>query len=122
MLNSQNSVPDSTIDAGKVSTQAISRLRTVAHCRPDLLADERFTTNARRSAARDALRAIVVEVFARLTASEVIARLDAAQIANAQVNTMHEVWSHPQLRARNRWHDVATPVGAIPAPLPPGID
>jgi itaconate CoA-transferase len=89
--------------------------------RPELARDERFITNAKRSAARAALRAIVVEAFAKLTAEQVIARLDAAQIANAQVNTMHEVWAHPQLRARNRWRDVATPVGAIRAALPPGV-
>ena len=30
--------PDSTIDAGRVSTQAMARLRTVAHCSPEWLA------------------------------------------------------------------------------------
>ena len=49
-----------------------------------------------------------------------IARLDDAQIANAQVNDMHDVWAHPQLRARNRWREVDTPAGAVPALLPPG--
>jgi crotonobetainyl-CoA:carnitine CoA-transferase CaiB-like acyl-CoA transferase len=50
----------------------------------------------------------------------VVARLDQAQIANARVNTMHDVWEHPQLRARNRWREVGTPAGAVPALLPPG--
>ena len=49
-----------------------------------------------------------------------MARLDAAQIANARVNDMHDVWDHPQLRARHRWREVGTPVGVIPALLPPG--
>ena len=35
-------------------------------------------------------------------------RLDAAQIANARMNDMHEVWAHPQLAARNRWTEVQT--------------
>jgi crotonobetainyl-CoA:carnitine CoA-transferase CaiB-like acyl-CoA transferase len=30
------------------------------------------------------------------------------------------VWEHPQLKARNRWRDVGTPAGTIPAMLPPG--
>ena len=30
----QNSVPDSMMDMGRVSTQAIIKLRTVPHCRP----------------------------------------------------------------------------------------
>ena len=33
----QNSVPDSMIEIGNVSTQAITRLRTVAHCKPGLV-------------------------------------------------------------------------------------
>jgi len=87
---------------------------------PELARDERFSSNSRRSGAREALRAIIVEAFAALTAEQVLARLDDAQIANAQVNTMHDVWKHPQLQARNRWRDVDTPAGKIPALLPPG--
>jgi len=33
---------------------------------------------------------------------------------------MAGLWAHPQLRARDRWRDVASPVGDIPALLPPG--
>jgi len=33
---------------------------------------------------------------------------------------MHAVWAHPQLRARNRWREVDTPAGRVPALLPPG--
>ena len=50
----------------------------------------------------------------------VVERLDQAQIANAQVNTMEDVWKHPQLQARKRWRDVGTPAGNVPALLPPG--
>ena len=88
--------------------------------RPDLAADPRFDSNARRNDARGELRAIIVETFAALTAEEVVARLDAAHIANAQVNDMHAVWRHPQLRARGRWREVATERGPVPALLPPG--
>jgi len=87
---------------------------------PALKADPRFVSNSRRSAERAALRALIVEAFAALTAAEVAARLDAAQIANSRVNTMHEVWQHPQLAARNRWREVGTPAGPVPALLPPG--
>ncbi len=34
---------------------------------------------------------------------------------------MHDVWEHPQLRARKRWRDVESPAGSIPALLPPGF-
>jgi len=87
---------------------------------PALAKDARFDTNSKRSAARAALRALIVESFASLTAEQVIARLEDAQIANAQVNDMHAVWAHPQLRARNRWREVDTPAGSVPALLPPG--
>ncbi len=87
---------------------------------PELAADERFSSNTRRSAQRSALGALIVAAFSSLTAEAVAQRLDQAGIANAQVNTMHEVWEHPQLKARGRWRDVATPVGSVPALLPPG--
>ena len=89
---------------------------------PALASDERFASNARRVAAREALRAIIVEAFASLTAEQVVARLDAAQIANARVNAMADVWTHPQLVARERWRQVATPAGPVPALLPPGAE
>ena len=97
----------------------------VAFCRqvlerPELATDERFASNSRRTAERQALRALIVEIFASLTAEQVIARLDAAQIANARMNEMHDVWKHPQLKARARWTEVGTPMGPIPALLPPG--
>ena len=88
--------------------------------RPALARDPRYAGNARRVAAQDELRRIIVEVFAKLTVDQVVERLEAAQIANARVNTMHEVWEHPQLRARDRWREVGSPVGPIPAMLPPG--
>jgi itaconate CoA-transferase len=87
---------------------------------PELATDERFSSNSRRTAARQELRAIIVEAFARMTADQVIERLDQAQIANAHMNDMHDVWEHPQLKARERWTEVDTPAGKIPALLPPG--
>jgi itaconate CoA-transferase len=89
---------------------------------PELAADERFSSNPRRSANRDALRRLVGEAFATLSAEQVIERLDDAQVANAHVNTMRDVWQHAQLEARGRWTEVATPRGPIPALLPPGAN
>ena len=42
-----------------------------------------------------------------------------AGIANANVNEMRDVWAHPQLAARDRWREIGTPQGVIPALLPP---
>jgi crotonobetainyl-CoA:carnitine CoA-transferase CaiB-like acyl-CoA transferase len=34
---------------------------------------------------------------------------------------MAQVWAHPQLAARGRWHEVGTPAGPVPALAPPGL-
>ena len=87
---------------------------------PRLLTDERFSSNSKRSAARVELRALIVDAFSKLTAEQVVQRLDDAQIANARVNDMHDVWKHPQLQARKRWREIESSAGPIPALLPPG--
>jgi itaconate CoA-transferase len=87
---------------------------------PELAKDERFTANFKRVAERTALREIIVNAFEPLTGAQVVERLEFAQIANAQVNTMKDVWAHPQLQARGRWTKVGTAAGPVPAMLPPG--
>jgi len=89
--------------------------------RPELARDPAYASNSQRSANREALRAIILGVFAAMTAEQVIARLDAAQIANAHLSTMHDLWRHPQLAARQRWTEVDSPAGSLPALLPPGV-
>jgi len=89
---------------------------------PALARDERFASNARRNAAREALRQIIVDCFGALTAAQVVQRLEDAGIANAQVNTMADVWAHAQLQARGRWTTVESSAGPLPALLPPGRD
>ena len=85
-----------------------------------LASDARFCTNALRSENRAQLKQLIVGMFARMTTSEVEARLDQAQIANARMNDMAGLWAHPQLKSRERWQDVGSPAGHIPALLPPG--
>ena len=91
--------------------------------RPEAAADARFASNADRVAHREALDALITEAFAGLTAPEVEARLAAAQIASARMNTVAEFLEHPQLTARGRWRTVDSPVGPLQALLPPlGFD
>ena len=82
--------------------------------------DARFCTNALRNENRAQLRQLILGVFARMSTTEVEARLDQAQIANARMNDMAGLWAHPQLKARERWRNVGSPMGDIPALLPPG--
>lgn len=86
---------------------------------PQLASDPRFDSNAGRVQNREQLDRAMQEVFQKLTAAEIIARLEAAQIANARMNTIQEFVNHPQLEARKRWSEVDSPVGPLPALLPP---
>ncbi|KWC35753.1 CoA-transferase [Burkholderia ubonensis] len=89
---------------------------------PLLADDRRFASNSQRIEHRAELAALITETFSSLTAEELTARLDAAGIANAHLNDMQEVWTHPQLAARNRWASVSTEKGLVPVLLPPGAD
>jgi itaconate CoA-transferase len=86
--------------------------------RPDLGADPRFKGNAGRADHRDLLEPILVRVLSSLSTEEAIARLEHAGIATAHVNDMAALWSHPQLAARDRWRQVGSPAGPLPALKP----
>ncbi len=89
--------------------------------KPELKTDARFSSSFRRSDARKELHRIIVDVFADMTADEVVARLDEAKIGSSSMNDMQHVWDHAQLAARKRWAHVDTPVGKIKAMKPPGV-
>jgi crotonobetainyl-CoA:carnitine CoA-transferase CaiB-like acyl-CoA transferase len=84
--------------------------------------DERFNQNFKRNENRKELLAIIDACFSQFTVDQVIVKLEQAQIANARLNDMAGLWNHDQLKARNRWVDVDTPVGPIPSLLPPGLN
>lgn len=86
---------------------------------PAMVADPRFATNKVRVENRPALTAIIEALFTTMPSAEVVARLDETGIANGRLNEPIDVWNHPQLAARDRWRDVATPGGPIRALLPP---
>ena len=86
---------------------------------PALAGDPRYGSNVRRNERRAEITALVNEVFSTFKAEEVVAKLDAAGIASARINSPEEVWNHPQFTARSRWREVESPVGVIPALLPP---
>jgi len=84
-----------------------------------LAADPRFSSGPARAQNREAMHREIERAFAGLTAAEATARLDAADIANARLNSMQEFWRHPQLAARGRWAKVGSPAGEIDALKPP---
>ncbi|MCA3072466.1 MAG: CoA transferase [Rhodocyclaceae bacterium] len=87
--------------------------------RPELARDDRYDSNTRRTERRTEMMAIFQSVFSQITAAELVARLDAAGIANGRLNTPADVWDHPQLTARERWREVEHPGGTMRAVLPP---
>lgn len=88
--------------------------------RDDLANEPAYADNAGRQAARPTLEPLIRDILRQLSPDEMRQRLDQAQIANARVNSVHELWSHPQLAARQRWRSVDTPAGPVPTLLPPG--
>ncbi|MFD0418820.1 CaiB/BaiF CoA transferase family protein [Streptomyces sp. NPDC127108] len=81
--------------------------------RPELVADPRFADGSARVAHREELDAAVQARFTELTGAEATALLDAANIANAGVNSVPDFLDHPALTERGRWRDVGLP-GAAP--------
>jgi crotonobetainyl-CoA:carnitine CoA-transferase CaiB-like acyl-CoA transferase len=89
---------------------------------PALALDERFDKNFKRNEKRTELLAIIDACFSQLSTEQVINKLEEAQIANARLNDMQGLWKHQQLKERERWVNVDTPAGSIPALLPPGLN
>jgi crotonobetainyl-CoA:carnitine CoA-transferase CaiB-like acyl-CoA transferase len=87
--------------------------------RTELTDDRRFHTNAARVHHRQALHDIIAEVFAGLDSSEVLDRLELADIACARENSIGQFLDHPQLVGRDRWSTIDSPVGPLRALLPP---
>ena len=86
---------------------------------PALERDDRFRTNPDRVRHRSELTAIIAGLFGRLTSEKVIARLEAAGIANARLRSVSEFRDHPQRSARARWREIDSPAGPLRALVPP---
>lgn len=82
-----------------------------------LAGDERFAGNERRVASRDEVEERLAAAVAALPASELLRRLERAQVAYASVKQVPEVLAHPQLA--DRWQAVAAGERQVPALLPP---
>ena len=87
---------------------------------PLLIYDPRFNSSALRSQNREHLREIIQSLFSLLSSEQIVEKLDGAQIAYADVNSMEDVWKHPQLQALNRIIPIQTPAGVVSSFAPPG--
>jgi len=68
---------------------------------------------------REPLTLAIEAVFSPLTLAEVLRRLEGANLASANVNTVRQYLQHPQLAHRDCWRDIETPGGLVRALLPP---
>jgi itaconate CoA-transferase len=87
--------------------------------RPELTDDPRFRTNPDRFDHDAELTPIIEGALAGRPADAVVALLDEAGIASARMRSPAEFAAHPQLAARDRWREVDSPGGPVPALLPP---
>jgi crotonobetainyl-CoA:carnitine CoA-transferase CaiB-like acyl-CoA transferase len=86
---------------------------------PALADDERFCTNTLRVRNRAALHDAIDEAIGSMSFANVVARLEAAQIAYARMNSVADFLAHPQLSARARWRDIDSPAGRLRVLAPP---
>ena len=89
--------------------------------RPDLAEDERFSTNPARLAHREELIAMIQEALQKRTAQEWMDRLQEAGIPCAPIQTLDQVFRHPQVLARGMVvemdHPTAERVRLVGSPL-----
>lgn len=81
--------------------------------------DARFNTPSLRQTNRDALYAIIEAATTRITGVELAARLEAGDIAFAEMRSIQGFLDHPQLKERDRFRQVDSPAGPLWALLPP---
>jgi len=86
---------------------------------PVLASDARFETNALRVRHREALTQAIDLAFSQLQSAEVLGRLEAADLATANVNSVQEYLQHPQLTQRDCWREIESPAGPLRVLVPP---
>ena len=120
-------VPYGPVEAGDGTTMFIAvqnEREWVRFCEtvltdPAIAADARFNAPAHRQANREALYALIEETTKQLTGAELTARLEAGDIAFAEMRSIQGFVDHPQLKERNRFREIASPAGPLWALLPP---
>jgi itaconate CoA-transferase len=110
-----------TVVLGTTNDREWQRLAREIIVRPDLADDPRFSTNSDRCDHRDILNEAIENWCAQYDLVDIQKIADAAGIGNSRYNLPSEVVVHPQLSARDRWRQVDSPKGEIPALLPPPV-
>ncbi|MGC1212701.1 MAG: CaiB/BaiF CoA-transferase family protein [Micromonospora sp.] len=80
---------------------------------PRLVDDPRFATNEARVCHRVELETLIEERFRALEPAEVVRLLADAGVPTGDVNDLQALIDHPQLQARSRWTEAASPAGPV---------
>jgi crotonobetainyl-CoA:carnitine CoA-transferase CaiB-like acyl-CoA transferase len=110
-----------TVVLGTTSDREWRRLASELLERPELATDGRFARNSDRVKQRAELDVILGEWCAQRDLAEIQRLADAAGIGNSRLNDVRDLTAHPQLSERGRWREVDSPVGPLPALLPPAM-
>jgi itaconate CoA-transferase len=111
---------DQTVVLGTTSDREFRRLADLVG-RPQLADDPRYARNADRVAHRGELDDVLGGWCKERTLEEIQRLADDAGIGNARLNSVRDLVEHPQLASRDRWRQVGTPSGPVPALLPPAM-
>lgn len=118
---SYRTADDQVVVLGTTNDREWQRLAREIIERDDLADDERFRSNAGRCEHRAVLDEAIAQWCARHPLAHIQKIADEAGIGNSRYNLPSDVIAHPQLQARDRWREVATPNGPIEALLPPPV-
>jgi itaconate CoA-transferase len=77
--------------------------------------DQRFATNSARIRNREALDTHIGEWTQCHTLAEIQDKADRAKLGNARLNNTIDLWRHPQLADRERWHEASVNGVNVPA-------
>jgi formyl-CoA transferase len=81
--------------------------------RPDIAGDPRFATNPLRVEHRDELVALLQESFATRDAGEWLDACQRAGIPSGPINSVEQVFSHPQVLARDMLVEIKHPLAGM---------
>lgn len=88
--------------------------------RPDLSANPDYATNSQRLRNRDSLIAELVDIMKTDTRDSWIERLQKAGVPSGPINSLDQVFAHPQVQAREIWRTIEHPVaGRAPTTASP---
>jgi formyl-CoA transferase len=80
-----------------------------------LASDPRFSTNSKRVENRDAITALLAEIFRKRTTKEWCDALEAAGVPNGPINNLKQVFDEPQVAARGMRIELEHPLaGKVP--------